>query len=186
MKLYTLELPGLILFEQEIYSDKRGYFQEVYHFEKYQKYLPAGTVFVQDNLSYSRYGTIRGLHFQKEPYAQAKLVRCTMGKILDVAVDIRRNSLTFGKHISVDLSDENHLQLFIPKGFAHGFSVLSDYAIVEYKCDELYHSEFDAGIRYDDTTIGIDWKINLNKCILSAKDKKLPLLNEFFESMEEI
>jgi len=178
MKIEKLALEGLVLFKPKIYSDSRGYFQETYQLEKYREYLPAGTQFVQDNLSYSKYGTIRGLHYQKEPYAQAKLVRCTLGKILDVAVDIRIDSPTFGKYISVELSDENHYQLFLPQGFAHGFSVLSKQAIVEYKCDEFYYKELESGIKYEDPDIGIDWVIDKKKVIVSTKDRSLPFLKD--------
>jgi len=121
------------------------------------------------------------LHFQKEPYAQAKLVRCPVGKILDVAVDIRRNSPTLGKYISLELSEKNHLQLFIPKGFAHGFSVVSESAIVEYKCDEAYNSDYDAGLRYDDPEIGIDWKVKKKNQIVSQKDRSLPFLKDLYK-----
>lgn len=178
MKVTELALPGIILFEPDVFEDDRGYFQEVYHCLKYKEYLPKNTKFVQDNLSYSKYGTIRGLHFQREPYAQAKLVRCVSGRILDVAIDIRKDSAYFGKHISIELTDQNHYQLFLPKGFAHGFSVLSREAIVEYKCDELFKLEYDSGIRYDDMKIGIDWKVDFKDRIISEKDRNLPLLNQ--------
>ena len=125
---------------------------------------------MQDNRSYSRYGVVRGLHYQKEPYAQSKLVSCVVGRVLDVAVDIREGSPTYGKHVAVELSAENHRQLFIPKGFAHGFAVLSDEALFEYKCDEFYHPEAECGIAWDDPNIGIDWRLPKEDIILSKKD----------------
>ena len=128
--------------------------------------------FVQDNRSYSRYGVVRGLHYQREPYAQSKLVSCVVGKVLDVAVDIREGSLSYGKYVAVELSAENHRQLFIPKGFAHGFAVLSDEALFEYKCDEFYHPEAECGIAWDDPNIGIDWRLPKEDIILSEKDRK--------------
>ena len=132
--------------------------------------------FVQDNESLSSYGVVRGLHFQKPPFTQAKLVRCTRGRVLDVAVDIRRGSPSFGEHFAVELSEENHLQFFIPKGFAHGFSVLSETAVFQYKCDEFYHPEADAGVLLTDPALGIDWIIEPEQMILSDKDKlRLPL-----------
>ena len=184
MKVNRLKFPELILFEPDIYEDERGYFQETFHGQKYQEYLPQNTHFVQDNLSYSLYGTIRGFHFQKKPCAQAKLVRCVKGCILDIVVDIRIDSLNFGKFLSLEMSDQNHHQLFVPKGFAHGFSILSDYAIVEYKCDEFYRSEYDAGFRFDDEALGIDWQIDPAKMVVSEKDRNLPLLKELKEQLE--
>ena len=129
----------------------------------------------------SSYGVIRGLHFQREPYAQSKLVRCVKGKVLDVAVDIRKDSPTFGQHVAVELSAENHRQVFIPKGFAHGFAVLSDVAIFQYKCDEFYHPEAEGGILLNDSSLGINWQIPLEDAILSDKDKKHPLLKDHVE-----
>lgn len=135
--------------------------------------------FVQDNESESSLGVMRGLHFQKPPYSQAKLVRCVKGAVLDIAVDIRKGSLTYGKHIAVELTEHNHRQFFIPKGFAHGFAVLSDTAVFQYKCDEYYHPEAEGGISITDDSLGIDWQIPADKVILSEKDTKLPLLKDF-------
>ena len=178
MEVERFTINGLILFKPVRHKDNRGYFAEIYHHERYQKYLPPGTIFVQDNLSFSKFGTIRGLHYQKEPFEQAKLVRCTQGKILDVAVDIRRGSPSYGKYISIELSAQNGYQLFVSKGFAHGFSVLSPEAVVEYKCDEYFLPEADTGIRYDDEQLGIDWFIDLRDHIVSEKDRNLSLFRE--------
>ena len=135
--------------------------------------------FVQDNESCSSYGVMRGLHFQRPPYCQAKLVRCVKGRVLDVAVDIRKGSPTYGKHVAVELSDDNHRMFFIPHGFAHGFAVLSDVAVFQYKCDNYYHPESDGGISIQDSALGIDWKIDAANAILSEKDLKHPLLKDF-------
>jgi len=178
MKVIELSIPGLFLIKPDLFKDERGYFLETYNQYRYQDFLGKEMNFVQDNMSYSRYGTIRGLHFQKEPYAQAKLVRCTAGKIKDVAVDIRKNSPTFAQYIYVELSGEEQYQLFIPKGFAHGFSVLSQFAIVEYKCDEYYQKSADSGIRFNDPDLDIDWNIPNELIIISDKDKNYPFLSE--------
>ena len=163
-------LNGLVVLKPRIFEDERGYFFE--SFSKRDLEEVVGPVdFVQDNESLSSYGVVRGLHFQKPPFTQAKLVRCTRGRVLDVAVDIRRGSPTFGEHFAVELSEENHLQFFIPKGFAHGFSVLSETAVFQYKCDEFYHPEADAGVLLTDPALGIDWKIAPEQMILSDKDK---------------
>jgi dTDP-4-dehydrorhamnose 3,5-epimerase len=170
-----LEIPEVILIEPKIFRDGRGFFMEVFKNEDFKKvginFLP-----VQENHSKSKYGVLRGLHFQKEPYQQAKLVRCVKGKIFDVAVDIRKNSPTFGQHVSVVLSAVNKNILFIPKGFAHGFEVLSKEAEVVYLVDNVYMSEYDAGIRWDDEDLNIEWPIK--EPILSEKDKNLPKLRE--------
>ena len=168
-------LNGLVVLKPRIFEDARGYFFE--SFSKRDLEDLVGPVdFVQDNESLSSYGVVRGLHFQKPPFTQAKLVRCTRGRVLDVAVDIRRGSPTFGEHFAVELSEENHLQFFIPKGFAHGFSVLSETAVFQYKCDEFYHPEADAGVLLTDPALGIDWIIEPEQMILSDKDKlRLPL-----------
>ncbi len=158
-----------MILRPKVFEDSRGYFMESYSSREFN--LIAGPVnFVQDNESMSSYGVVRGLHFQKPPYTQAKLVRCVLGRVLDVAVDIRSGSPTFGKHVAVELSEENHVQFYIPKGFAHGFSVLSEKAVFQYKCDEFYHPEADAGILLSDPALGIDWKVPAEKRILSAKD----------------
>ncbi len=163
-------LNGLVVLKPRIFEDARGYFFESFSKRDLEE-LVGPVDFVQDNESLSSYGVVRGLHFQKPPFTQAKLVRCTRGRVLDVAVDIRRGSPTFGKHFAVELSEENHLQFFIPKGFAHGFSVLSETAVFQYKCDEFYHPEADAGVLLTDPALGIDWKIAPEQMILSDKDK---------------
>jgi dTDP-4-dehydrorhamnose 3,5-epimerase len=175
MPFSQTNIPGLLVFEPKVFEDNRGYFFESFNAMTYKE---AGIEvnFVQDNQSWSRYGVIRGLHYQLNPHAQIKLIRVLTGKILDVAVDIRKQSPTFGKSFSVELSGENKKQLFIPGGFAHGFSVLSDHAEVLYKCDSFYIRESEAGILYNDKTLAIDWKIPAGKEIVSEKDGKLPVL----------
>ena len=163
-------LNGLVVLKPRFFEDARGYFFESFSKRDLEE-LVGPVDFVQDNESLSSYGVVRGLHFQKPPFTQAKLVRCTRGRVLDVAVDIRRGSPTFGEHFAVELSEENHLQFFIPKGFAHGFSVLSETAVFQYKCDEFYHPEADAGVLLTDPALGIDWKIAPEQMILSDKDK---------------
>lgn len=180
MDVIETGIPGAVIIEPKIWRDARGYFFESYNAQEFgQKVAPV--TFVQDNESCSSYGVIRGLHFQKPPYTQAKLVRCVQGKVLDVAVDIRKGSPTYGKHVAVELSDENHRMLFIPRGFAHGFAVLSDIAVFQYKCDNFYNPQSEGGISVADKTLAIDWKINLESAILSDKDTHYPFL-EFFES----
>ena len=169
--------PGLRVFEPVVFKDSRGYFFESYN-EKVFKESGIEEYFIQDNQSSSSYGVIRGLHYQLHPQAQSKLVRVLSGKILDVVVDIRKGSPTFGKNFSLELSTENRKQIFVPKGFAHGFSVLSEYAEVFYKCDEFYSKENEAGILYNDPVLNIDWGIPAGKVIVSAKDSKLPLLSD--------
>lgn len=169
------EIPGLVIFEPNIFNDERGYFFESFNEKQFaEQGLP--THFVQDNQSGSSYGVIRGLHYQMHPHAQAKIIRVLQGSILDIAVDIRKNSPTWLKVFSIELSAENKKQLFIPAGFAHGFSVLSEKANVLYKCDKLYNKESEQGIRYDDPSLKIDWKIPVEKRIVSEKDRNLPLL----------
>jgi dTDP-4-dehydrorhamnose 3,5-epimerase len=174
MIIQETSLKGLYLIQPKIFEDSRGYFFESYNYANLEK---AGIHihFVQDNQSKSVHGVIRGLHYQIEPKAQTKLVRVLSGRIYDVAVDVRKGSPSFGKWFGVELSELNHQQLLIPKGFAHGFSVMSETAIIHYKCDEFYAPEFDAGIIFSDSTLGIDWKIPPDKVIVSDKDKKLPL-----------
>ena len=178
MKLIKTEIEGPIIIEPRIFRDDRGYFFESFSQAWFEENV--GKVnFVQDNESYSKYGVIRGLHFQVPPHAQAKLVRVVKGAVLDVAVDIRKDSPTFGKYVSVELSEENHRQFFIPRGFAHGFSVLSDEAVFQYKCDNLYAPGFEGAILWNDPAIGIDWKIPPDKAILSEKDSRNPLLETY-------
>lgn len=170
MEVIKTKLDGLMIIRPEVFADPRGYFIESFSERDFGRGI--GDVhFVQDNESRSSYGVVRGLHFQKPPYAQAKLVRCVLGRVLDVAVDIRRESPTFGQSFAVELSGDNHLQLFIGKGFAHGFSVLSDVAVFQYKCDCFYHPEAESGIQPLDPALGIDWGISPGNIILSEKDR---------------
>jgi dTDP-4-dehydrorhamnose 3,5-epimerase len=177
MPFETTDIPGVLVFEPRVFEDSRGYFFESYN-ENVFKEQGIDFRFVQDNQSSSMYGVIRGLHYQLLPYAQAKLVRVLQGKILDVAVDIRKGSPYYGKSFCIELSAENKKQLFIPTGFAHGFSVLSEKAEVFYKCDALYNKESDAGICFNDPSLNINWKIPADKIIVSNKDKTLPALAE--------
>jgi len=166
-------LPGVIIFEPAVYPDDRGFFFESYNQRLFTaNQIPA--VFVQDNQSFSSYGVIRGLHYQREPHAQAKLIRVLEGTILDVVVDMRVGSPGFGKSYSIELSAENKKQLFIPRGFAHGFSVLSETAAILYKCDQFYNKQSEAGLRYNDNKLKIDWQIPSEKALISAKDELLP------------
>ena len=171
MRVIKTDIEGVVIIEPEVFGDSRGYFMESFSQRVFEREV-APVRFMQDNRSYSRYGVVRGLHYQKEPYAQSKLVCCVVGRVLDVAVDIREGSPTFGKHVAVELSAENKRQLFIPKGFAHGFAVLSDEALFEYKCDEFYHPEAECGIAWDDPNIGIDWRLPKEDIILSKKDSE--------------
>jgi dTDP-4-dehydrorhamnose 3,5-epimerase len=173
MAFIKTDIPGLLVFEPRVFEDSRGYFFESYS-ENAFKEARIDTVFVQDNQSSSQYGVIRGLHYQLNPYSQAKLVRVLEGKILDVVVDIRKGSPSFGKNFSLELTAENKKQLFIPPGFAHGFSVLSDKAVVFYKCSSPYNKESEGGIRFDDPQLKINWGIPAGKAIISDKDKILP------------
>lgn len=177
MNVITTPIEGLLIVEPQLFGDARGYFVETYNEARYDA---AGIKarFVQDNQSMSAYGVVRGLHFQKPPYSQAKLVSCIEGSVLDVAVDLRSDSPTYGQHFAVVLSEENHRQFFIPKGFAHGFSVLSERAVFSYKCDELYHPEAEGGVLFTDPELGIDWQIPAEKMIISAKDTCHPLLKD--------
>lgn len=178
MNVIKTDIDGVVIIEPKVFEDSRGYFFE--SFNELDFINKVGIVdFVQDNESKSSYGVMRGLHFQKPPYSQAKLVRCVKGRVLDVAVDIREGSPTYGQHVAVELSEDNHRQFFIPKGFAHGFAVLSDEAVFQYKCDEFYHPEVDGGINILDESLGIDWKIPIDKAILSDKDTKHPMLKDF-------
>ncbi len=177
MPFTTCDIPGLIIVEPKIFEDSRGYFFEAYNQAVFQQ-NGINCNFVQDNQSKSSYGVIRGLHYQLNPYAQSKLVRVLDGIILDVAVDIRKGSPTYGKHFSIELSAENKKQLFIPAGFAHGFSVLSETAVVMYKCDALYNKQSEGGIRFDDADLNIDWKVDPSQAVVSEKDIQLPSFGE--------
>lgn len=177
MEVLNTEIPGVVIIRPRIFEDNRGYFFESWSERDFnEKVRPVH--FVQDNESCSSYGVLRGLHFQKGAAAQSKLVRVLQGTVLDVAVDIRRGSPTFGRHVAVELSGENHLQFFIPRGFAHGFSVLSDKVVFQYKCDNFYAPQSEGAIAWDDPDLGIDWRIPADKAVLSAKDSAHPRLRD--------
>ena len=178
MEVLKTAIEGLLIIDPTVFGDSRGYFFESYNKQRFNEATGLDIDFVQDNQSKSCYGVLRGLHFQKPPYAQSKLVRCVRGKVLDVAVDIRKSSPTFGKYIAVELTEDNHRQLFIPHGFAHGFVVLSEEAIFQYKCDNFYHKESEGAIAWNDPEINIDWSIPFDDVMLSDKDKVNPLLKD--------
>ena len=169
MKVISTEIEEVKIIEPAVFGDHRGYFFESYSQKEFEEKV-CKTTFVQDNESKSKYGVLRGLHFQKEPYAQAKLVRVVQGSVLDVAVDIRKGSPTFGKHVAVELNDENKRQMFIPRGFAHGFVVLSKTVVFQYKCDNYYAPEAETGIAWDDPVLEIDWKVDAEAVLLSEKE----------------
>jgi len=177
MKIIKTELEGVVIIENRIFTDERGYFFESFSNKNFKENV-CQTTFVQDNESKSSFGVLRGLHFQKPPFAQSKLVRVVQGSVLDVAVDIRKGSPTFGKHVSVELTAENKLQFFIPRGFAHGFVVLSDEVVFQYKCDNYYAPQCEGALAWDDHDLAIDWKIPIDKIILSDKDKLHAKLRE--------
>ncbi|MDD7247402.1 MAG: dTDP-4-dehydrorhamnose 3,5-epimerase [Prevotellaceae bacterium] len=183
MEIIQTDIEGVLIIDPRVFDDARGYFIESFSQrefdDKVAPILGHSVHFVQDNESMSSYGVMRGLHFQRPPFTQSKLVRCVKGAVLDIAVDIRKGSPTFGRHVAVELTEDNHRQFFIPRGFAHGFAVLSDTAIFQYKCDEFYHPEADGGISIQDPSLGIDWRIPAEKAILSEKDTKHPTLAEF-------
>jgi len=178
MKFTKTSIEGLVIIDPTVFGDNRGYFLESYN-EKEFKEVIGNVSFVQDNESKSSKGVLRGLHFQKPPFAQAKLVRCIEGKVLDVVVDIRKNSKTYGQYFTTELSGENKKQVFIPRGFAHGFLVLSDSAIFAYKVDNTYAPEHDAGIRWNDPIVNIQWGLSESEVLVSDKDAQLPFFNEF-------
>lgn len=178
MNVIKTNIDGPVIIEPRVFEDSRGYFFESFSQREFDEKVGHVT-FVQDNESMSSYGVIRGLHFQRPPFAQSKIVRCVKGAVLDVAVDIRKGSPTYGQHVAVELTENNHLQFFIPKGFAHGFAVLSDVAVFQYKCDEFYHPEAEGGISIFDDSLGIDWRIPSDKAMLSDKDNNHPLLKDF-------
>lgn len=183
MEIIKTNIEGVVIIKPRIFKDARGYFFESFSKRQFdEKVCPID--FVQDNESCSTKGVMRGLHFQKPPFDQAKLVRCVKGRVLDVAVDIRKGSPTYGKHVALELTEDNHLQFFIPRGFAHGFAVLSDVAIFQYKCDNYYHPEADGGISIQDSSLGISWQIDTSEAILSEKDTKHPLLKDFDSPFE--
>ena len=177
MKVIKTKLEGVVIIEPQVFFDDRGYFFESFSQQRFNEQV-APITFVQDNESKSSYGVLRGLHFQKPPFAQSKLVRVVKGKVLDVAVDLRKGSPTFGQYESVVLSEENKRQFFIPQGFAHGFAVLSEEAIFQYKCDNYYAPQSEGSVRWNDPTIAIDWQLPEKEIILSAKDEKAPLLSQ--------
>ena len=178
MEIIKTSIDGVVIIEPRIFKDARGYFFESFSQREFDEKV--GKIqFVQDNESMSSYGVMRGLHFQRPPFTQSKLVRVIKGAVLDVAVDIRKNSPTYGKHVAVELTEDNHRQFFVPRGFAHGFAVLSDEAIFQYKCDNFYAPQADGGISILDGDLGIDWHIPMDKAILSEKDTKHPLLKDF-------
>lgn len=178
MEIIKTNIEGLVIIEPKIFKDARGYFFESFSQREFDgKVRPVN--FVQDNESMSSYGVMRGLHFQRPPFTQSKLVRCVKGKVLDVAVDIRKGSPTYGQHVAVELSEDNHRQFFVPRGFAHGFAVLSETAVFQYKCDNFYAPQADGGISILDKSLGIDWIIPEDKALLSEKDTKHPLLENF-------
>ena len=182
MEVIKTKIDGVVIIEPKVFKDARGYFFESFSQREFdEKVVPIlgnKITFVQDNESKSSYGVMRGLHFQCPPFTQSKLARCVKGAVLDVAVDIRKGSPTFGQHVAVELTEDNHRQFFISKGFAHGFAVLSETAVFQYKCDEFYHPEADGGISILDDSLGIDWRIK-DKAILSDKDNKHPLFKDF-------
>ncbi|MCR5534085.1 MAG: dTDP-4-dehydrorhamnose 3,5-epimerase [Bacteroidaceae bacterium] len=183
MEIIKTAIEGLLIIKPRVFEDARGYFFESFSRREFEEKV--GKVnFVQDNESMSSYGVMRGLHFQRPPFTQSKLVRCVKGAVLDVAVDIRKGSPTYGQHVAVELSEQNHLQFFIPHGFAHGFSVLSETAVFQYKCDNFYAPQADGGISILDKSLGIDWRIPVENAILSEKDTKHQLLKDFDSPFE--
>lgn len=179
MEVKKTAIEGVYIIEPKVFGDARGYFFESYNEREFREKTGLDITFVQDNESKSSYGVLRGLHFQKPPYTQSKLVRVVKGRVLDVAVDIRKDSATYGKYVAVELTEENHLQFFIPKGFAHGFSVLSETAVFQYKCDEFYAPQSEGAIAWNDPTLKIDWQLDEKDVLLSEKDKHHPMFNEF-------
>ena len=177
MNVITTDIDGVFIIEPRIFSDSRGYFFESYNQKEFDEKI--GSVrFVQDNESFSSYGVLRGLHFQKPPFAQSKLVRVISGRVLDIAVDIRRGSPTYGQHVAVELSGKNHRQFFIPREFAHGFVVLSETALFQYKCDNFYAPQSEGAIAWDDPDLAIDWRIPADRILLSEKDRHHPMLKD--------
>ena len=189
MEIIKTAIEGVVIIEPKIFGDARGYFFESFSQREFDEKVAIPQygkpiIFVQDNESMSSYGVMRGLHFQAPPFTQSKLVRCVKGKVLDVAVDIRKGSPTYGQHVAVELTEDNHRQFFVPRGFAHGFVVLSETAVFQYKCDEFYHPEADGGINIQDETLGIDWQIKMEEALLSEKDTKHACLADFDSPFE--
>ncbi len=179
IEIKKTDIDGVFIIEPKVFGDARGYFLESFNAREFAEKTGLNINFVQDNESMSSYGVMRGLHFQNPPYTQSKLVRCVKGAVLDVAVDIRKGSPTYGKHVAVELTEDNHRQFFVPRGFAHGFAVLSETAVFQYKCDNFYAPQADGGISILDESLGIDWKIPTDKALLSEKDTKHALLKDF-------
>ena len=178
MKVIKTPIEGVVIIEPKVFKDARGYFFESFSQREFEEKVHKIN-FVQDNESMSSYGVMRGLHFQAPPFTQSKLVRCVKGRVLDVAVDIRKGSPTYGQHVAVELTEENHRQFFVPRGFAHGFAVLSETAVFQYKCDNFYAPQADGGISIKDDSLGIDWHIPVENALLSEKDTKHALLKDF-------
>ena len=178
MKVIKTPIEGVVIIEPKVFNDARGYFFESFSQREFEEKVRKIN-FVQDNESMSSYGVMRGLHFQCPPFTQSKLVRCVKGRVLDVAVDIRKGSPTYGQHVAVELTEENHRQFFVPRGFAHGFAVLSETAVFQYKCDNFYAPQADGGISIKDDSLGIDWHIPVENALLSEKDTKHALLKDF-------
>lgn len=179
IEVKNTDIEGVLIIEPKVFGDARGYFMESFNAKEFAEKTGLNINFVQDNESMSTYGVMRGLHFQRPPFTQSKLVRCVKGAVLDVAVDIRKGSPTYGQHVAVELTEENHRQFFVPRGFAHGFSVLSETAVFQYKCDNFYAPQADGGISILDNSLGIDWRIPTDKALLSKKDTKHALLKNF-------
>lgn len=179
MEVIKTDIEGVLIIEPRVFGDNRGYFFESFNAKEFADKTGLDVTFVQDNESMSTYGVLRGLHFQLPPFTQAKLLRCVVGKVLDVAVDIRKGSPTYGKYVMCELTGDNHRMLFVPKGMAHGFCVLSDKAIFQYKCDEFYHPKAEGGIAWNDPDIAIQWPIPVTDIVLSEKDKHHPALKDF-------
>ena len=179
MEIIKTNIEGVLIIEPKVFGDSRGYFFESFNAREFKEKTGLDINIVQDNESMSTYGVMRGLHFQRPPFTQSKLVRCVRGKVLDVAVDIRKGSPTYGQHVAVELTEDNHRQVFIPKGCAHGFTVLSETAVFQYKCDNFYAPQADGGISILDESLGIDWRIPTDKAVLSDKDTMRPLLKDF-------
>lgn len=179
MEVIKTDIEGVLIIEPKVFGDSRGYFFESFNAREFKEKTGLDINFVQDNESRSHYGVLRGLHFQLPPYTQSKLVRCVRGRVLDVAVDIRKGSPTYGRYVSCELTEDNHRQFFVPKGFAHGFAVLSETAVFQHKCDDFYHPEAEGAIAWNDPEIGIEWPIPEADVELSAKDQKHPLLKDF-------
>ena len=189
MNIIKTKIEGLYIIEPKVFKDARGYFFESFSQRDFDEQIAIPLIgkpliFVQDNESMSSYGVMRGLHFQRPPFTQSKIVRCVKGAVLDVAVDIRKGSPTYGQHVAVELTADSHRQFFISRGFAHGFAVLSETAVFQYKCDEFYHPEADDGISIQDESLGIDWNIPTEKALLSEKDTKHALLKDFDSPFE--